>query len=157
MSFKQLLGEYEVRLDGKSRFRMPSGLLTQLGDWQRGNFVINRGFEKCLVLYPEPMWNEVTAEINGLNLYNKKNRDFARYFFRGASEVTLDSADRILLPKRLAEYADIDKDMILTAYSGRIEMWSLAEYDKWMEEEPIDFSDLADDVLGNVNTKEKEA
>jgi len=157
MSFKQLLGEYEVRLDGKSRFRMPSGLLTQLGDWQRGNFVINRGFEKCLVLYPEPMWNEVTAEINELNLYNKKNRDFARYFFRGASEVTLDSADRILLPKRLAEYADIDKDMILTAYSGRIEMWSLAEYDKWMEEEPIDFSDLADDVLGNVNTKEKEA
>jgi MraZ protein len=157
MSFKQLLGEYEVRLDGKSRFRMPSGLLTQLGDWQRGNFVINRGFEKCLVLYPEPMWNEVTAEINELNLYNKKNRDFARYFFRGASEVTLDSADRILLPKRLAEYADIDKDMILTAYSGRIEMWSLAEYDKWMEEEPIDFSDLADDVLGNVNAKEKEA
>ncbi len=156
MSFKQLLGEYEVRLDGKSRFRMPSGLLTQLGDWQRGNFVINRGFEKCLVLYPEPMWNEVTAEINGLNLYNKKNRDFARYFFRGASEVTLDSADRILLPKRLAEYADIDKDMILTAYSGRIEMWSLAEYDKWMEEEPIDFSELADDVLGNVNAKEKE-
>lgn len=157
MSFKQLLGEYEVRLDGKSRFRMPSGLLTQLGDWQRGNFVINRGFEKCLVLYPEPMWNEVTAEINELNLYNKKNRDFARYFFRGASEVTLDSADRILLPKRLAEYADIDKDMILTAYSGRIEMWSLAEYDKWMEEEPIDFSELADDVLGNVGAKEKEA
>lgn len=71
--------------------------------------------------------------------------------------MTLDSADRILLPKRLAEYADIDKDMILTAYSGRIEMWSLAEYDKWMEEEPIDFSELADDVLGNVNAKEKEA
>ena len=157
MSFKQLLGEFEVRLDGKGRFRMPSSLLTQLGDWQQGNFVINWGFEKCLVIYPEPVWNEISAEISQLNLYSKKNRDFARYFFRGASEVTLDSADRILLPKRLAEYADIDKDMILTAYSGRIEMWSLAEYDKWMEEEPIDFSDLADDVLGNVNTKEKEA
>lgn len=157
MSFKQLLGEYEVRLDGKGRFRMPSGLLTQLGDWQRGNFVINRGFEKCLVLYPEPVWNEITSEINELNLYNKKNRDFARYFFRGASEVTLDSADRILLPKRLAEYAGIDKDMILTAYSGRIEMWSSAEYDKWMEEEPVDFSDLADEVLGGSKEKEADA
>lgn len=156
MSLKQLLGEYEVRLDGKGRFRMPSGLLTQLGDWQRGNFVINRGFEKCLVLYPEPLWNETTAEINELNLYNKKNRDFARYFFRGASEVTLDSADRILLPKRLAEYANIGKDMILSAYSGRIEMWSASELDKWMEEEPGDFADLADEVLGKTKAKTSE-
>ncbi len=156
MSLKQLLGEYEVRLDGKGRFRMPSGLLTQLGDWQRGNFVINRGFEKCLVLYPEPLWNETTAEINELNLYNKKNRDFARYFFRGASEVTLDSADRILLPKRLAEYANIGKDMILSAYSGRIEMWSATELDKWMEEEPGDFSELADEVLGKSKAKTSE-
>ena len=148
MSLKQLLGDYEVRLDGKGRFRMPSGLLNQLGDWQQGNFVINRGFEKCLVLYPEPLWQETTAEINRLNLYNKKNRDFARYFYRGATEVSLDSADRILLPKRLAEYASIDKDMILTAYSGRIEIWSPTEYDNWMENEPIDFSDLADEVLG---------
>jgi len=156
MSLKQLLGEYEVRLDGKGRFRMPSGLLTQLGDWQRGNFVINRGFEKCLVLYPEPLWNETTAEINELNLYNKKNRDFARYFFRGASEVTLDSADRILLPKRLAEYANIEKDMILSAYSGRIEMWAASELDKWMEEEPGDFAELADEVLGKTKAKTPE-
>ena len=58
MSFKQLLGEYEVRLDGKGRFRMPSGLLTQLGDWQRGNFVINRGFE----LIPRNTTADVTDE-----------------------------------------------------------------------------------------------
>lgn len=153
MAFKQLLGEYEVRLDGKGRFRMPTALLTQLGDWQQGNFVINRGFEKCLVLYPEPVWNDITAELNELNLYNKKNRDFARYFFRGASEVTLDSAERILLPKRLAEYAGIQQDMILSAYSGRIELWASEEYDKWMEEEPVDFSDLADEVLGGIHTK----
>ncbi len=153
MALKQLLGEYEVRLDGKSRFRMPTALLTQLWDWQQGNFVINRGFEKCLVLYPEPVWNEITAELNELNLYNKKNRDFARYFFRGASEVTLDSAERILLPKRLAEYAGIQQDLILSAYSGRIELWASEEYDKWMEEEPVDFSDLADEVLGGIHAK----
>ena len=156
MSLKQLLGEYEVRLDGKGRFRMPSNLLTQLGDWQHGNFVINRGFEQCLVLYPEPLWLKTTAEIHKLNQYNKKNRAFTRYFFRGASEVTLDSADRILLPKRLAEYANIGKDMILSAYAGRIELWSPIEYDKWMEEEPGDFADLADDVLGKSEAKNPE-
>ncbi|MEZ4984793.1 MAG: division/cell wall cluster transcriptional repressor MraZ [Saprospiraceae bacterium] len=153
MSMKQLLGEYDVRLDDKGRFRMPTAFLNQLGDWQRGNFIINRGFEKCLVLYPEPLWNEITAELDGLNIYNKKNRDFVRYFFRGASEVTLDSAQRFLLPKTLADYANIDKDIKLTAYSGRIELWATEEYDKWMEEEPLDFSELADEVLGGISRK----
>ena len=151
MEFKQLLGEYDVKMDAKGRFRMPSGLLSQLGDYQREKFVINRGFEKCLVIYPEALWNKISTEINQLNMYNKKNRDFARYFFRGAQEVTLDSADRILLPKRLADYAGIDKDVILSAYSGRIEIWSADVYDQLLEEEPTDFSDLAEDVLGKLD------
>ncbi len=151
MEFKQLLGEYDVKMDAKGRFRMPSGLLSQLGDYQREKFVINRGFEKCLVIYPEALWNKISTEINQLNMYNKKNRDFARYFFRGAQEVTLDGADRILLPKRLADYAGIDKDVILSAYSGRIEIWAAEIYDQLLEEEPTDFSDLAEEVLGKLD------
>ncbi len=151
MELQQLLGEYDVKMDAKGRFRMPSGLLNQFGDYQREKFVINRGFERCLVLYPELLWNKISGEINQLNLYNKKNRDFARYFFRGAQEVALDSADRLLLPKRLAEYAGIDRDIILTAYSGRIEIWASVEYDRMLAEEPTDFSDLAEDVLGNLD------
>ena len=83
--FKQLLGEYDVRLDPKGRVRLPSGLLNQLGDWAREKFILNRGLEKCLVLYPEPVWEEMTAEIHELNLYDKQNRDFARYFFSGCA------------------------------------------------------------------------
>jgi MraZ protein len=153
---RQLLGEYDVRLDPKGRFRLPSGMLSQLGDWQKGKFIINRGFEKCLVLYPEPVWEQISAEVEQLNLYNKQNRDFARYFFRGAQEVTLDTADRILLPKRLAEYAGIDKDIILTGYGKRIEIWALEEYERMLSEEPPDFSDLANEVLGKLGKSKEE-
>ena len=153
---KQLLGEYDVRLDPKGRFRLPSGMLSQLGDWQKGKFIINRGFEKCLVLYPEPVWEQISAEVEQLNLYNKQNRDFARYFFRGAQEVTLDTADRILLPKRLAEYAGIDKDIILTGYGKRIEIWALEEYERMLSEEPPDFSELANEVLGKLGKSKEE-
>lgn len=153
---KQLLGEYDVRLDPKGRFRLPSGMLSQLGDWQKGKFIINRGFEKCLVLYPEPVWEQISDEVEQLNLYNKQNRDFARYFFRGAQEVTLDTADRILLPKRLAEYAGIDKDIILTGYGKRIEIWALEEYERMLSEEPPDFSELANEVLGKLGKSKEE-
>ena len=153
MEIKQLLGEYECKIDAKGRMRMPSGLIGQLGEGAAHNFVINRGFEQCLMLYPEPVWDRITNEINQLNLYNKKNRDFVRYFYRGAQKVAMDSADRILVSMRLLEYAGIDKDVILSAYSDRIEIWAADQYEHLLDEEPADFSDLAEDVLGKVNGK----
>ena len=129
---------------------MPSGLIAQLGG-EGLAFVINRGFEKCLMLYPESVWEKITNEINQLNLYNKKNRDFVRYFYRGAQKVAMDSADRILVSKRLLEYASVEKDVILSAYNDRIEIWAKQEYEQLLEEEPTDFSDLAEDVLGKIN------
>ena len=151
MEIKQLLGEYECKIDAKGRMRMPTGLIGQLGEEAALDFVINRGFEKCLMLYPEPVWDRITNEINQLNLYNKKNRDFVRYFYRGAQKVAMDSADRILVSKRLLEYAGIDKDVILSAYHDRIEIWAVDQYEHLLDEEPADFSDLAEDVLGRAN------
>ena len=152
VEIKQLLGEYECKIDAKGRMRMPSGLIAQLAAEEASTFVINRGFEKCLMLYPEVVWDKITNEINQLNLYNKKNRDFVRYFYRGAQKVALDSADRILVSKRLLEYAGVDKEVILSAYSDRIEIWAKQEYELLLDEEPADFSDLAEDVLGKVNS-----
>ena len=156
MQIKQLLGEYDCKLDAKGRMRLPSGLIAQLGEGEKLKFVINRGFEKCLMLYPEAVWNKISAEVDQLNLYNKKNRDFVRYFYRGAQELQMDSADRILLPKRLMEYAGIDKEVVLSAYNGRIEIWTKEEYDNLLDDEPADFSDLADEVLGGSAANEEE-
>ncbi len=153
MEIKQLIGEFDVKMDAKGRFRLPTSLLQQLEEWATRKFIINRGFEKCLVLYPEEIWTAISSEVNQLNLYNRKNREFARYFYRGATELTLDSSERMLLPKRLVEYADIDKDVTLMAYNGRIEIWSREEYDRMLDEEPLDFSDLAQEVLGKLDTQ----
>lgn len=156
MAFRQLLGEYDCKLDAKGRMRLPSGLINQLGEGEKHTLVINRGFEKCLVLYPEDVWKKISGEIDALNIYNRKNRNFARYFYRGAQELTMDSADRILLPKRLTEYAGIENEVILSAYNGRIEVWAQDEYDQMMEDEPMDFSDLADEVLGKIGQNAEE-
>ena len=146
----QLLGEYECKIDAKGRMRMPSPLIRQLGSEGAHTFVINRGIEKCLTLYPKSIWDKIIQKVNQLNTYVKKNRDFIRYFYRGATEVALDSSDRVLLSKRLMEYADIEKEVILFAVNDRIEIWSKSKFDGMMDEEPADFSDLAEDVMGNI-------
>lgn len=145
----QLLGEYDCKIDSKCRLRLPSGLLNQLEEEGPKTFVVNRGFEKCLMLYPEKVWATITEELDRLNLYNKKNRNFVRYFYRGAQKVTTDSADRILINKRLLEYAEIDSDkIILSAYKDRIEIWDKEKYEQMLEIEPEDFANLAEEIMG---------
>ncbi|MBK6621585.1 MAG: division/cell wall cluster transcriptional repressor MraZ [Saprospirales bacterium] len=144
----QLLGEYECKIDPKSRMRLPSGLISQLGE-EKPAFVINRGFENCLILYPEKVWEEISKEVNGLNQYDRRNRDFVRYFYRGAQRMEVDGADRILISKRLLEYAGIGNDVILVAVNDRIEIWAKDKYDRMLDDEPADFSDLAQVVLGD--------
>ncbi len=143
-----LIGEFECRLDDKSRVILPSGLKKQISQEAQDKFVINRGFENCLVLYPMNEWKGISEEINRLNLYNRKNRDFARYFYRGATELTLDNASRLLLPKSLLSYAGIVRDVVLFAFSNRIEVWARDRYEKLMTAEPEDFSLLAEEVMG---------
>lgn len=143
-----LIGEFECKIDEKGRLIIPAALKKQLPPEAEDKFVINRGFEKCLVLYPRNEWKIISDEINQLNLYNKKNRDFVRYFFRGATELALDNNGRILVPKSLLDYAGINKDIVLFAYSNRIEMWAKEAYDNLLSDEPEDFATLAEEVMG---------
>ena len=144
------LGEFECRLDAKARIALPAALRKQLPVEAEGRFVVNRGFEQHLVLYPLNEWRRVTAEINGLNLFVKKHRDFVRYFHRGATEIELDRSGRLLLPRRLLDYAAIHDTVILLAYAHRIECWDLALYDQLLSDEPADFAQLAEDIMGRT-------
>ncbi|WP_116125191.1 division/cell wall cluster transcriptional repressor MraZ [Lewinella sp. IMCC34183] len=143
-----LLGEYYVALDSKGRFRLPSALLKDLGDRDTLKFVVNRGFDNSLTLYPKPVWDRIKTEVDGLNKFNRKNLTFTRLFYRGASELVPDSADRLLLPKQLLAWAKAEKNLVLNAMNDRIEIWAEAEYEALFSEEMEDYSQLAEEVLG---------
>ena len=147
----QLLGEYQCRIDEKGRLRLPSALLKQLGDSDSYDLVVNRGVDNCVNLYPKAVWDKISKKVNKLNTYVKKNRDFIRYFYRGATELTTDSSERILLPKELVKYADIDRDVVLFAYNDRVEVWSATKYDSLLGDDGDIYSDLAEEVMGSLN------
>jgi len=146
-----LIGEFECRLDTKSRVILPSALKKQISPDAHDRFVINRGFEGCLVLYPQNVWDETTAKMNQLNLFIKDNRQFVRAFHNGATALALDNQNRLLLPKPLLDYAGIDKDVILFAYADRIEVWNKTTYMALVANEPADFAQLAEKVMGKSN------
>ena len=132
-----LIGEYEVSLDNKGRFRIPGALLKDLGGGDDLEFVINQGYYNNLVMYPKQVWDKVVNNLaDQLNDFNPDHMRFRMLFQRGANKVSPDSADRILLPKRLQAYAEGEKQLILHAQKDRIDIWTEANYDALLEGAP---------------------
>jgi MraZ protein len=142
------LGEYEATLDAKGRFLLPAGFKKQLPEEAGNQFVINRGFEKCLTLYPMKSWDPIFSELGKLNDFDPKVREFRRYFLNGATVLELDGAGRLLVPPNLKDHAGLEKDIVLVAAMNKIEIWDKDKYQKFFESfSPEAFSQLAQQVM----------
>ncbi len=149
-----LLGTYLVSLDDKGRLRIPSALKDQLPPDVDGRFVLNRGMGKCISLVTLPEWEVQSARVRSLDKYVIQNQEFIRKFFALATKVTLDGADRMLLPKILADYAGITKEVVITAMDDVVEIWNKDAYYGLVESTPEDFAQLAQRVMSNQNPGE---
>src|ERR1700760_3718024 len=142
------LGEYEATMDSKGRFLLPAGFKKQLPEDGNTQFVVNRGFEKCLSLYPIKSWEPIFAGISQLNDFDPKVREFRRYFLNGATMTELDSAGRLLIPQNLKEHAGLEKDIVLVAAVDKIEIWDKSKYQQFFESfSPEAFISLAKQVM----------
>ncbi len=148
------IGEFESTLDPKGRFLLPAGFKKQLPDSGSETFIINRGFEKCLGLYPIKSWKPLFSEISGLNDFDPKVRQFRRYFLNGATQLELDSVNRLLIPKNLMEYAGLEKDIVLVSAVNKIEIWDKTKYQQFFDTfSPEAFSNLANEVMTGEQNK----
>jgi MraZ protein len=147
------IGEYESTIDTKGRFLLPGGVKKQLPGEENATFVINRGFEKCLTLFPIQSWKPIFKEISQLNDFDPKVREFRRYFLNGATQVELDSAGRLLLPKNLLEHASLEKDIVIVSAVNKLEIWDKIKYQQFFDSfSPEAFSKLANEVMNkNMN------
>ncbi|MBU2018664.1 MAG: division/cell wall cluster transcriptional repressor MraZ [Bacteroidetes bacterium] len=150
-----LVGEYEVKLDAKGRFLFPSHLRRQLSPDAQENFMLNKGFEDCLTLYPMNEWDRLSSKLSKLNLFKPQNRMFYRLFHQGAKQIALDSAGRLLIPTVQMDRVGLEKDIMLIAYNDRIEIWDKSKYFELIEGNMAEFADLANEVMGNLDDTEQ--
>ncbi len=144
------LGEYEVTLDSKGRFLLPAAFKKQLPEDWGNQFVVSRGIEPCLTLYPMKTWEPIFTKISLLNDFDSKVRQFQRHFLNGATNIEMDSAGRLLVPPQLKEFAGLDKDVVLFAKVNKIEIWDSTKYKQFFENFSSEsFSALANEVMGN--------
>lgn len=129
---------------------LPQAFKKQLAPILQDGFVLKRAvFQKCLELYPIAEWNVLSAKVNKLNRFNKKNDEFIRRFNAGVKPVDVDGTGRILVSKDLGNFANLEKSIVVNAAFNILEIWDKDLYEKAIDEAAVDFADLAEEVMGD--------
>lgn len=151
------IGDFECKVDVKGRIILPMAFKKQMPAGAPDHFVVRKDiFESCLVLYSIDDWNRQIEKIRSrINPYNREHNVFLRNFFKGTAELSLDSNNRLLIPKRLLDLAGIVRDAVLAGQDGRIEIWAAGIYDK-IDMPSDEFANLAEKLLGNRLTDPEE-
>jgi MraZ protein len=143
------IGDYNCKVDAKGRVSLPSAFKRQMQQGVQEGFVLKRDvFDNCLILYPMKEWERQNQLIRSkTNPYNKEHSRFLRMFYSGTAELIPDSNNRILIPKRLLEFANIQDEVIMAGQYGKIEIWSTADYEN-MTKADDEFATMAEKILG---------
>lgn len=138
------MGEFHHTVDNKGRLIIPSRVREDLGD----QFIVTRGLEKCLFIYPRDEWNNIIQKYKQLP-DTKDRRYFMRIFLSGATICELDKQGRINIPIPLLEYASLEKDCIIIGVDDRLEVWSKERWDAFITENEENLSDIADNLFAS--------
>lgn len=121
---------FDTKLDAKGRLVLPARIKSQLPAGEDNELVIRRGFEKCLNIYPMTEFKRVFSKISALSEFNEEFRKLQRNFLPGAAIVELDANGRLLIPKSMVTYAELDKDVKILGVGNKIEVWNPVNYEK---------------------------
>jgi len=145
------IGEYAYSLDSKGRVNIPAKFRQSLSDDNEGTFVIARGMDSCVWVYPLIQWKDIESNLRNLSSLSKINRTFVRNTARYASPSTYDKQGRITLTPSLIDYAGLDKDVLIVGMVNKIEIWNptrLDETDKQnLEIDPSAYDELAKNII----------
>lgn len=137
------MGEYQHTIDDKGRMIVPAKFRDTLGQ----TFIVTRGLDNCLFVYPTKEWSVLEQKLKALPLMKSDARAFTRFFFSGATECELDKQGRVNIPNNLREHARLDKDCIVIGVSNRVEVWSKDIWDQYAQQSESSFNEIAEKLV----------
>lgn len=140
-----------VNVDAKGRFAVPTRYREQLAADCNNKLVMTIDTEeRCLLLYPAPVWEGIEAKLSQLPSFNPGARRIQRLLIGHATEAECDGSGRLLLPTLLREYAALNKNIILLGQGKKFEIWDKeaweARRDHWLKDQNESDDNLPDEV-----------
>lgn len=138
------IGEYHHSIDEKGRLTIPSKVRYDLGE----KFIVTRGLDKCLFIYPEEEWNNIVNKYRELP-NTKDARNFMRFFLSGACVSELDKQGRVNISNPLTNYAGLTKDCVIIGVNERLEVWDQSAWNNFIDTNENSLSDIADKLFAS--------
>jgi len=140
---EMFLGEFQHSIDDKGRIIIPAKFREALGT----DFIITRGLDNCLFVYPRQEWALLEQKIKSLPSMAANARAFTRLLFSGASECEWDKQGRVNVPNHLREYAKLEKDCTVIGVSSRVEIWDKATWEEYSRQSQDSFNEIAEQLV----------
>ena len=138
-----LMGEYHHNIDEKNRLIIPSKFRDDLGD----SFVVTRGIENCLFVYPKEEWEKIVNKLTDIPFTKKDARVFMRFFLSGATTSEFDKQGRVNITSPLIDYANINKECVIIGAGDRLEIWALEAWNNFFDSAKDNMSDIAENLF----------
>lgn len=124
-----LLGEYQHNMDPKGRIAVPA----KFRDSMLQGAIVTRGLDDCLFVFALKEWQALAEKLINLPLAQANSRAFVRLMLAGATDVSLDSQGRILIPEYLRKYAGLKKESVVAGLYNRVEIWDAEKWNSYKE------------------------
>ena len=143
------LGNYNYTIDEKGRITIPTKLRTDLG----ADFILTRGLDGCLALYPRKAWNVIISKYKDLpNLQNTRN--VLRFILSSASACNLDKQGRLSISSSLLQFAGIKKDCVIIGVDECLEIWSKEKWEEYLENNEANLAAMSDELFSGNTLKD---
>ena len=140
-------GFYRHTVDHKGRINIPAKLRKAGDSTLHESFVVTRGLEGCLFLYPSEEWQGIEGKLRTLPFTQGHNRYFTRLLLSNASDVQVDKQGRIAIPQPLIEFSKIKKEVLVLGVLERIEIWDPEVYQKYLDGFEQSYEEVAEKTL----------
>ncbi len=144
-------GVNRVNLDTKGRLAVPTRYRGQLTESCASQLVVTIDpNDRCLLIYPAPVWLEIERKLMKLPSFNKEARRLQRLLVGHATDVEMDGQGRLLMPPPLREFAKMNKQAVLIGQGNRFELWDEElwneQRESWLEETDLEQMNLPADL-----------
>jgi len=143
-----LIGNSNINLDTKGRISIPTKYRSDLALACAGKLVLARSpRERCLWLYPLPIWEEIQAKIVAMPAGNKGAERYRHVLFGTAEVIEMDGSGRVLIKESLRQMVGLDKEISLVGQANKFEIWDTStwesRFDEWLDESQDDSIELS--------------
>jgi MraZ protein len=140
-------GSYRHSIDHKGRISIPARFRRLLSSDAGDTFIIARGLEACVALYPLDEWSRMEERLRSRSFHDPVNRRFLRQMSLDLGEETLDAQGRLSIPPRLIEHATLKREAMVNGVMDHIEIWDPEIFDKYLQSSDRTYEDMAGELL----------